>query len=154
MDDPALAARGVAAALVVLALLGATGAWVLGRTASISNDLVDVKSPALTTSYRLESALLNQETGIRGYGLTGTPEFLDPYRQGLTEEQTHTARLAALLQGDRAALADLNEVQDAIEGWQLTIARPVATSPAAPPRPWPPPTPPKAKRPSTHCGQP
>ncbi|WP_392895478.1 CHASE3 domain-containing protein [Streptomyces sp. LN699] len=126
---------GVAAALVVLALLGATGAWVLGRTASISNDLVDVKSPALTTSYRLESALLNQETGIRGYGLTGTPEFLDPYRQGLTEEQTHTARLAALLQGDRAALADLNEVQDAIEGWQLTIARPVATSPAGAPSP-------------------
>src|SRR4051812_13482468 len=76
---------GVAVSLAVLAVLGATGAWVLGRTASISDDLVDVKSPALTLSIRLESAMLNQETGIRGYGLTGTPDFLTPYKQGLTE---------------------------------------------------------------------
>ncbi|MFB6510390.1 CHASE3 domain-containing protein [Streptomyces virginiae] len=126
---------GVAASLVVLALLGATGAWVLGRTASISNDLVDVKSPALTTSYRLESALLDQETGIRGYGLTGTPEFLAPYRQGLAEEKTHTTRMAELLQGDRPALADLKEVQDAIEAWQGIVARPIAASPAGAPSP-------------------
>lgn len=69
---------GVAASLVVLTLLGTTGAWVLGRTSSISDNLVDVRSPALSTALRLESAVLNQETGIRGYGLTGTPDFLTP----------------------------------------------------------------------------
>lgn len=36
---------GVAASLVVLALLGTAGAWVLGRTGSISDELVDVRSP-------------------------------------------------------------------------------------------------------------
>ncbi|MFF3617009.1 CHASE3 domain-containing protein [Streptomyces sp. NPDC002580] len=124
---------GVTASLIVLTLLGTVGAWILGRSASISDELVDVRSPALSTSYRLESALLNQETGIRGYGLTGTTQFLAPYRQGLADERTYTAQLTELLSGDRAALADLKTVKDAIGTWQERIARPVAASPAGAP---------------------
>ncbi|MCY0950531.1 sensor histidine kinase [Streptomyces sp. H27-S2] len=121
---------GVASALVVLALLGATGAWVLGRTASLSEELVDTRSPALSTSFRLESALLNQETGIRGYGLTGTVSFLEPYEKGLAEEKEFTARLQELLGRDRAAPADQRAVQDAVRAWQERIARPIAASPS------------------------
>ncbi|MFF0274611.1 ATP-binding protein [Streptomyces sp. NPDC094447] len=126
---------GVAASLTVLTLLGITGAWVLGRTAAISDDLVNVKSPALTTAFRLESALLNQETGIRGYGLTGASETLDPYRQGLADQATHTARLQELLRGDAGGLGDLRSVQDAADAWQKQIARPVAAAPAGSPSP-------------------
>ncbi|MER5407438.1 ATP-binding protein [Streptomyces sp. NPDC002769] len=126
---------GVAVSLTVLAVLGVTGAWILGRTASISDNLVDVKSPALTTSIRLESALLNQETGIRGYGLTGTPDFLKPYQQGLAEQKTDIASLSELLRGDRAGLRDLKAVQDAVEKWQSRIARPIAASPPGTPSP-------------------
>ncbi|MEV6396172.1 ATP-binding protein [Streptomyces sp. NPDC051907] len=124
---------GVAVSLTVLALLGSTGAWVLERTTSLSDDLVNVQSPALSTSLRLESALLNQETGIRGYGLTGTPEFLAPYRSGLADQATSTASLADLLHGDAAGLKDLKIVQDAAEAWQERIARPIAASPAGTP---------------------
>ncbi|MFI8278138.1 CHASE3 domain-containing protein [Streptomyces sp. NPDC085929] len=120
---------GVAASLAVLALLGMTGAWMLGRTASLSENLVDVKSPALSTAIRLESALLNQETGIRGYGLTGTSEFLGPYQQGVIQQETDSARLSELLRGDAAGLRDLGTVRDAAEAWQERIARPVAAAP-------------------------
>ncbi|MFE2525568.1 ATP-binding protein [Streptomyces sp. NPDC059382] len=126
---------GVAASLVVLALLGVTGAWILERTASLSRELVDVKSPALTTSIRLESTLLNQETGIRGYGLTGTAEFLVPYQRGLTEQETSTTRLAELLRDDPTGLRDLKAVEDAVEAWQERIARPIAASPPGTPPP-------------------
>ncbi|MFD4791696.1 ATP-binding protein [Streptomyces sp. NPDC058459] len=126
---------GVSVALSVLVLLGATGAWVLERTASISDNLVDVKSPSLTTSIRLESALLNQETGIRGYGLTGTADFLDPYRQGLSQQKTYTKTLSGLLRGNPARLRDLKTVEDRIETWQAQIARPIAASPAGKPSP-------------------
>ncbi|MEU6051686.1 ATP-binding protein [Streptomyces xanthochromogenes] len=121
---------GVAGSLAVLAVLGATGAWVLGRTASLSDTLVNVKSPALSTSFRLESALLNQETGIRGYGLTGTPDFLKPYQQGLADQATYTTTLSRLVGGDDAESADLRRVQDAVEKWQARIARPIAATPA------------------------
>ncbi|PWK64502.1 HAMP domain-containing protein [Streptomyces sp. CG 926] len=122
---------GVAVSLAVLAVLGVTGAWVLGRTATISDELVDVRSPALATSFRLESAVLNQETGIRGYGLTGTPDFLGPYRRGLTDEKTYVAQLTRLLEGDgdTHALDDLRTVQEALSAWQERIAGPVAASP-------------------------
>ncbi|MEV5282883.1 ATP-binding protein [Streptomyces sp. NPDC051994] len=126
---------GVASALVALALLGLAGAWVLGRTASISKDLVDVKSQALSSAFHLESAMLNQETGIRGYGLTGNPDFLEPYRQGIAEQKAETARLAGLLRGDSTGVADLRHVRDAVEGWQARIARPIVASPAGAPSP-------------------
>ncbi|WP_411103047.1 sensor histidine kinase [Streptomyces sp. cmx-4-9] len=126
---------GVAASLILLALLGATGAWVLERTASLSQDLVDTRSPALTSSIRLESALLNQETGIRGYGSTGRAEFLEPYRQGVAEEKKHSTRIEELLHGDAAGLADLRTVREAVERWQERIARPIAASPAGTPSP-------------------
>lgn len=120
---------GVAVSLALLTVLGAAGAWVLGRTASISETLVDVRSPAVTSSFRLEAALLNQETGIRGYGLTGNPEFLTPYEKGLIEEASATDRLERLLAADSARLADLKAVRAAAETWQERIARPVAASP-------------------------
>ncbi|MFS8198455.1 sensor histidine kinase [Streptomyces sp. CWNU-52B] len=124
---------GVAVSLVVLILLGTAGGWVLRRTGSISDDLVDVRSPALTVAIRLESAVLNQETGIRGYGLTGTPEFITPYREGLTEQAAYRAQLTDLLRDDPARLKDLRTVQAAVTRWQERIARPVAAEPAGSP---------------------
>ncbi|MFG3281538.1 ATP-binding protein [Streptomyces sp. NPDC048111] len=126
---------GVALSLAVLTVLGVTGAWMLGRTAALSDDLVDVKSQALNTSFRLESALLNQETGIRGYGITGNPEFLTPYQQGLTEQTADVRRLDDLLRDDTRGTVDLRAVESALEAWQSRIARPIAASPAGAPSP-------------------
>ncbi|WAX80393.1 sensor histidine kinase [Streptomyces sp. KMM 9044] len=124
---------GTALSLVILTLLGAAGTWVLGRTESISDELVDVRSSALTVAIRLEAALLNQETGIRGYGLTGIPEFITPYEEGLTEQEATVAQLTGLLKGDPAGLDDLKAVQDAAARWQERVARPVAAAPAGSP---------------------
>ncbi|MDQ1033827.1 signal transduction histidine kinase [Streptomyces sp. V3I8] len=126
---------GVAASLVVLALLGTAGAYVLSRTGTISRDLVDVRSPALTVAIRLETAVLDQETGIRGFGLTGTKDFLTPYRQGVTEQKTYTAQLTELLEDDGVGLEDLKAVQDAVRKWQELIAEPVAAQPPGSPSP-------------------
>ncbi|MFF7176970.1 ATP-binding protein [Streptomyces sp. NPDC008121] len=125
---------GVASSLVVLTLLGLVGAWVLSRTASISQELVDVKSTALTSAIRLESAMLNQETGIRGYGLTGNADFLVPYDRGLKDQRESSARLSALVGDDASAVARLGTVDRAVERWQR-IARPIAASPPGTPAP-------------------
>ncbi|MFF7340797.1 CHASE3 domain-containing protein [Streptomyces sp. NPDC008163] len=125
---------GVAASLVILSVLGITGAWVLERTQSISNNLTDVRSPSLSTAFRLETALVNQETGIRGYGLTGIPDFLRPYRQGLVDQKAYMQSLEDLLHQDRARLKDLDAVRDAVDRWHERIARPIAAEPpGAPP---------------------
>ncbi|NEA59163.1 HAMP domain-containing protein [Streptomyces sp. SID13666] len=124
---------GACAALVVLAVLAATGVWVFARSTAISDRLVDGSTPALVASVRLESALVNQETGARGYGLTGEPGFLEPYRSGLRQQKDATAQLRTLLAGDPSTAADLDEVLARAETWQSRFGRPVATAPAGAP---------------------
>ncbi|WP_374118227.1 sensor histidine kinase [Streptomyces sp. RKAG337] len=124
---------GACAALAVLAVLAATGVWVFARSTAISDRLVDGSTPALVASVRLEGALINQETGARGYGLTGEPGFLEPYRSGLQQQKDATAQLRTLLADDPAGGADLDEVLARAETWQSRFGRPVATAPAGAP---------------------
>ena len=122
---------GVATTLAVLAVLGALGGWATWRTSQLSAELVDRRSPALIDAMRLEQALVNQETGIRGYGLSGRPDFLQPYQQGVSAEETALGHLRTLVRGDARAVADLAGVERLAGAWQKRIARPVATASAA-----------------------
>ncbi|MET9618451.1 sensor histidine kinase [Kitasatospora indigofera] len=119
---------GVSTSLTVLVLLGALGFWVFAHSSVVNNRLVDVSSPALIAAVRLESGLVNQETGIRGYGLTGQAEFLAPYEQGIAQQRDAVAELRRLTTGDRSR-ADLDLVVARAEAWQSQVARPVAAAP-------------------------
>ncbi|MFC7992517.1 ATP-binding protein [Streptomyces pilosus] len=119
---------GVAATLVVLAVLGSLGGWAMWRTSQLASELVDQRSPALIESIRVEAALVNQETGIRGYGLSGRSDFLEPYKQGEADEQTALRRLRPLVKEDASARADLAEVEKLADRWQERIARPVSSA--------------------------
>ncbi|MFC8448938.1 ATP-binding protein [Kitasatospora sp. NPDC057223] len=126
---------GVSASLVLLLSLGVLGAWVFVRSAKITDRLVDRSSPALITAVRLEAGLVNQETGIRGYALTGRSDFLDPYVQGLAQQQDAVDGLRRLLADDTSAEQDLDLVLTRAAAWQSAVARPIAGSPAGAPVP-------------------
>ena len=124
---------GVAVSLTVLLVLGLIGAWALNRASSVTDTLVNHSSPALVTAVRLESAMLDQETGIRGYGLSGQTSFLEPYTQGLADEKAAVTQLRALSAGDASATADLDAVLARVKTWQDDIATPVAAAPPGAP---------------------
>ena len=126
---------GVSASLVILLVLSALAVAFFRHSAAVSNQLVDRSSPALIESVRLEAALINQETGTRGYALTGQSEFLQPYSEGLAQQAAATAALRSLTAGDRTASADLDAVLARTTRWQNDIARPIAASPAGTPVP-------------------
>ncbi|WP_458247222.1 sensor histidine kinase [Streptomyces sp. MAI_2237] len=122
---------GVASTLAVLTVLGSLGGWAVWRTSQTTALLTDRRSPALIESIRLEEALVNQETGIRGYGMSGRQDFLAPYAEGVSDQKAAIKRLRPLLRGDERALGDMAEVERRISTWQDRIARPVsAASPA------------------------
>ncbi|MFI6661115.1 ATP-binding protein [Streptomyces sp. NPDC050523] len=122
---------GVAAALIVLAVLGSLGGWAMWRTSQLTTELVDKRSPALIEAMRVQQAVVNQETGIRGYGLSGRRDYLQPYAQGQADEKTAIRRLRPLVERDARARADLADVQKIAGTWQTRIARPIsAASPA------------------------
>ncbi|MEV3930020.1 ATP-binding protein [Streptomyces sp. NPDC053728] len=120
---------GSAAALVLLLTLTGCGVWVLAHATDVNNRLTERWSPALIASVRMESALINQETGIRGYGMTGKREFLEPYQEGVAQERAAAGELARLAEGDERATADLARVRERSERWQATTARPVSEAP-------------------------
>ena len=70
---------GAVLGLVVVVCLAAAAYGVI-RTAEIRNDLVDRLYPAETENLRLTAALVDEETGIRGYAATGDRSFLAPTR--------------------------------------------------------------------------
>ncbi|MFE7182094.1 ATP-binding protein [Streptomyces erythrochromogenes] len=117
--------------LVVLALMvvgtGALGAALLSHTTTAGNRLVDGILPAQRDALRLESALLDQETGVRGYLLADEPALLEPYERGVANETTAARRLGTVLDDD-GVREDLVAVQEAARIWRSEFAAPAIAS--------------------------
>lgn len=81
--------------------------------------------PAALAAQQLYSALLNQETGVRGYALSGDPAFLAPYTQGLAAERAAVGQLTPLLPLLPAAIAaDLRSTVSQANLWRARYAEP------------------------------
>ncbi len=126
---------GVSGALLALLVLSALVAGFFRHSGTVTDQLVDHSSPALTEAALLEAALINQETGTRGYALSGQVQFLQPYTQGLTQQKDAVAELRDLAAGDRTASADLDLVVARAARWRTDVAEPIAASPPGRPVP-------------------
>nr|WP_259294510.1 sensor histidine kinase [Streptomyces canus] len=117
------------AVMTLLVVVGSVvGAGLLGRTAEVSDQLLRRTQPAQTEAYRLQAALANQETGVRGYAISADRQFLTPYTQGKRDEAGSAARLRGLI-GDRPELlADLKAIETQAADWRRTYAEPLAAS--------------------------
>lgn len=114
-------------ALMVLLVVAGTviGARLLGQTADVTDQLVDRLEPARTQTYRLQAALVNQETGVRGYAITADRQFLQPYTRGKQDEARAAAELRDLLADQPRLLADLEAVQREAADWRRSYAQPL-----------------------------
>jgi signal transduction histidine kinase len=113
----------VGATLMALLMLAAivSGAFTLKRLDEARTQLLDEVGPAVRANQDLAVALLNQETGIRGYALTGRDEFLEPYRNGQKAETT----ALGVLRGRPDVAARVEAVEAAAKAWRSGYAEPV-----------------------------
>ncbi len=81
--------------------------------------------PAALAVQQLDIAMLNQETGVRGYALSGQQAFLAPYTQGHAEEMSAVATLRRL-QGQLppGSQAELTSVTNQAHYWRTYYAQP------------------------------
>src|SRR5215471_8811562 len=82
--------RIIGVALLLL-LLFSVAAMVAGGLSLLSlhdnrERVVSTIDPAGLQVQRLDTALVNQETGVRGYVLSAQQDFLRPYRDGVAQE--------------------------------------------------------------------
>ncbi|WP_099041484.1 CHASE3 domain-containing protein [Mycobacterium neglectum] len=112
----------------VIVIAGSAAIAVLQfRTDTATRQLVDTTSPARSTAFQLQSALRDQETGVRGYVITGDLRFLEPYFTGQHAEQAAAARLRELLSDNDHLLADLDAIETAAVQWRTSYAQPLIT---------------------------
>jgi signal transduction histidine kinase len=72
----------------------------------------------------LNTAYVDQETGQRGFMLTGDPQSLEPYATGVANADVLTTKLRASLAGDAQARLRLDDVLQAADRWTAQAAQP------------------------------
>jgi signal transduction histidine kinase len=110
----------------VMVLTGAVvGAVLLNRTGDMTHQLVDNIQPARVSAFRLQAALRDQETGIRGYLIAGDRQFLTPYYDGQHAEQSAAEEIRRRLTQRPDLIGDLDAIEDAAASWRASYAEPV-----------------------------
>jgi signal transduction histidine kinase len=108
----------------VLVLLIGTVALSAFGFVSAGNRVVYRWDPAVASTQRLLTDLVDQETGLRGYALSGDEAFLAPYRDARGAQRGEAARLSDYLDVDRELGDQFAGLTSAAARWQSTIAEP------------------------------
>ncbi|MEV3962552.1 CHASE3 domain-containing protein [Nocardia sp. NPDC050193] len=115
--------------MILVVLIGAVaGAQVISNTNKVTDRLARQTLPASAEAYRLQSALINQETGLRGYAIAADPQFLEPYIEGSREQDRAAARLRELLSDRPELIADLAVIERGVQQWRTEYAGPLAAT--------------------------
>jgi len=111
-------------------LLFSVAAVVAGGLALVSlhnarTRVVNAIDPAALNIQFLTTALVDQETGVRGYALSAQRSFLAPYTQGVAEEKSARNSLEAVVgQLPSGTKADLTSVLTQAQYWRIHYAQP------------------------------
>src|SRR5262249_9477608 len=124
--------RRLALAFVIagaLLLLGALlGGLALNSMVGDVNLQVDRLDPAARNTSYLLASLLNEETGVRGYALTGQQSFLRPYQQGSAQSAGYVRTLQLLIAPYPKLRQQLREVEAQAARWRTDYADPAVAA--------------------------
>ena len=116
----------VLATMGLLVLVGAVvGAALLDRTDEVSRSLRDDIQPSRVAAAQLQSALRDQETGLRGYLISADPQFLTPYYDGIRAEQAASQDIRQRLARRADLIADLEAIESTATKWRHDYAEPL-----------------------------
>ena len=94
----------------------------LGLTAISARDMAAERgarySRAAGEASELLADLVDEETGVRGYVITGDDMFLKPYERGRADSAARLAELRSLLAADAQALSRLDRVEAVAAEWR------------------------------------
>jgi signal transduction histidine kinase/ActR/RegA family two-component response regulator len=114
---------GYVLTFVALGIIGVLAFLGLQRSLQ-TNALVVASSASLSNATTLEKALVDMETGARGFVITGDDRFLEPYQQGRPEATAALGRALALETADPSVTALLTDLSLRIERWDATALQP------------------------------
>jgi PAS domain S-box-containing protein len=116
------------AVYVPILLLLLLAVFFIAQLRRFSNAVNDLHRADLITNsiIDLQKLILDQETGMRGYELTGDPAMLAPYTAGMQPIQQNFTDLGTLLSGDSAQEQRLSTLSQRYQLWLERARRIVA----------------------------
>ncbi|MFG2048788.1 ATP-binding protein [Micromonospora sp. NPDC048935] len=110
---------------VLLIALAAAEATMAARNRTQIDAVLNQTGPLRVQSQELLNALLDQETAIRGYAVSGDPADLSPYKEGLAQEKSVIAAMRGLLRDYPQIGQELQAVEERTAQWRQSVAEPV-----------------------------
>jgi serine phosphatase RsbU (regulator of sigma subunit)/CHASE3 domain sensor protein len=110
---------------VALVAVGIVAVFATLHEESVARHAIrDRVQPASDAARSLLRALVDQESGERGYLITGRPDYLQPYSDGRRTTRAEIEKLRRLLPGDAEVQAAVARVEQQALRWQRLSAGP------------------------------
>ncbi len=116
-----------ALAAIVLGTIAVAAATAVSANRSQVKDLLGRIAPLRTDAVQLLTVVLDQETGVRGFALNRTDDFLAPYRDGAIEEKRLIGEMRGLAR-ERELKAQLAVVEAQTSAWRSQVAEPTVVA--------------------------
>ncbi|MCX5067763.1 CHASE3 domain-containing protein [Micromonospora lupini] len=113
---------------VLLIGLATAEAAMAARNRTQIDAILNQTGPLRVQSQELLNAVLDQETAVRGYAVSGDPADLGPYEAGLDQEKATIGAMRTLLHDYPQIGQELRIVEERAEQWRLSVAEPVITT--------------------------
>ncbi|MCJ2110311.1 methyl-accepting chemotaxis protein, partial [Methylobacterium sp. E-025] len=129
--------RTLGGAIGAIALVSVLGSGTVLFTLDRLNEATEARRKVTLVARGLDAfrgAMLNQETGLRGYLITGRDSSLEPYRAGRPALDETIDRLRALTSGEAETSRLLADAVAAARTWQAEIGEPAVRMAADPAR--------------------
>ncbi|MBY0291454.1 MAG: CHASE3 domain-containing protein [Mycobacteriaceae bacterium] len=117
---------------LVLAVMGAVvfagaiaGALLVNRTDAVSQEITGDIGPMRLGAYKLQAALRDQETSLRGYAISADPQLLEPYVAGQKAEAAAAQQIRAEAGDRQKVLDDLDAIESTAAAWRTAYAEPL-----------------------------
>ncbi|ORB64660.1 sensor histidine kinase [Mycolicibacterium tusciae] len=117
---------------LVLAVMGAVvlagavaGALLVNRTDAVSQEITGDIGPMRLGAYKLQAAIRDQETSLRGYAISANPQFLEPYVAGQKAETAAAQQIRAEAGDRKKVLDDLDAIESTAAAWRTSYAEPL-----------------------------
>jgi signal transduction histidine kinase len=115
---------------IVLTAVAVTAAIVAAQNRQHLDTLLNKTGPLRTNAAAIQTALVDQETAVRGYAVSGDQADLAPYEKGLATERALVAQMRPLLTDDPDIDQQLTVVEQQADAWRAAIAEPVIATAA------------------------
>jgi signal transduction histidine kinase/ActR/RegA family two-component response regulator len=118
----------VAVVIVVMLLDLASTVWGVVQLGDVNQQIQQRDIPLRADTDALLVALINEETGLRGYLLTNNQSFQAPFRQGQSAYTQLVSRLGVLTAHDEVISADLKQLAAQVTAYETGYVSPTLGS--------------------------